>query len=153
MGGGGVVSRIYLASSWRNEIQPMLVEELRDWGHEVYDFRNPQLGPGKRGVGFHWETIDPNWMNWTAEQYRDALKHQEAKEGFASDLEGMEWADTCVLLLPSGRSAHAEAGWMAGQQKRVIVATFGPTQPELMYLLFDRIVVTRAELKEALDAD
>ena len=31
--------RIYVASSWRNPTQPVMVTTLRDAGHEVYDFR------------------------------------------------------------------------------------------------------------------
>lgn len=33
----------------------------------------------------------------------------------------MKWADTCVLALPCGRSAHLEAGWMSGAGKKLIV--------------------------------
>lgn len=46
---------IYVASSWRNPYQPVVVGELRFMGHEVYDFRNPE--PGSHG--FHWSEIDP----------------------------------------------------------------------------------------------
>ena len=39
--------KIYVASSWRNEYYPEVVEKLREAGHEVYDFRNPPSGdPG-----------------------------------------------------------------------------------------------------------
>ena len=141
--------KIYLASSWRNAEQPLMVEFLRAAGHEVYDFRHPHLGPGKRGVGFQWSRVDPAWESWTSEQYRDALKHPEACDGFAADLAGMQWADTCVLLLPCGRSAHTEAGWMAGQGKEVL-AVLRPGEPELMYGLFDRLVISDEELIGAL---
>lgn len=33
--------RIYVASSWRNEIQPDVVSALQGVGHDVYDFRHP----------------------------------------------------------------------------------------------------------------
>ena len=36
--------KIYVASSWRNERHPGVVELLRIAGHEVYDFRNPEDG-------------------------------------------------------------------------------------------------------------
>lgn len=39
--------KIYVASSWRNERQPEVVEHLRSFGYEVYDFRNP--APGDTG--------------------------------------------------------------------------------------------------------
>jgi hypothetical protein len=48
--------RIYVASSWRNDVQPVAVEMFRQLGHEVYDFRNPRPGDN----GFHWSDIDPD---------------------------------------------------------------------------------------------
>ena len=36
--------RIYVASSWRCEFQPEVVQKLRALGHEVYDFRGPGDG-------------------------------------------------------------------------------------------------------------
>ena len=35
------MARIYVASSWRNALQPGVVTKLRRDGHEVYDFREP----------------------------------------------------------------------------------------------------------------
>ena len=45
-----------------------------------------------------------------------------------------------MLVLPCGRSAHTEAGWMAGAGKRVIAYIPEMVEPELMYKLFDRVV-------------
>lgn len=36
------MTRIYVASSWRNKYQPEVVAALRKAGHKVYDFRNPK---------------------------------------------------------------------------------------------------------------
>jgi hypothetical protein len=128
--------KIYVASSWRNEFQPMVVEVLRAMGHEVYDFRNPPNGKG----GFAWSDIDEDWENWTTEEYKKALLHPVAEEGFHSDFDGMKWADACVMILPCGRSANTEAGWMKGAGKEVYV--FSPTkqEPELMYKIYDGIL-------------
>jgi hypothetical protein len=64
-------SKIYVASSWRNEKQPAVVSALKAQGHAVYDFRNPKDGDN----GFHWSEIDPNWKSWTPEEYRTYLDH------------------------------------------------------------------------------
>ena len=135
------MARIYVASSWRNIHQPDLVATLRQAGHEVYDFRNP---PGR--TGFSWGQIDPNWRNWTADEYVAALETPTAEAGYKSDMDGMMWADTCVLLLPSGRSAHLEAGWMAGQGKRVFVLTRNGEEPELMAKMCTAICTSFPEL-------
>lgn len=138
--------RIYLASSWRNVYQPGLVLHLRGLGHEVYDFRNPE--PGNNG--FAWGDMDRRWQEWEPAAFRDGLSHPVAESGFALDKGGMDWADTCVLLLPSGRSAHAEAGYMAGGGKQVFVHIPEPVEPELMYKLFTGISVRVSELEQLL---
>lgn len=130
------MSRIYVASSWRNKYFPEVVAALRAEGHEVYDFRNPPHG----GNGFRWTDIDENAFDWTFDEYAEGLHHPKAERQFQADLEALEWADTCVLLLPSGRSAHTEAGWMAGAGRRVVVYFPEKQEPELMYKLFDAVV-------------
>lgn len=140
--------KIYVASSWRNELQSSLVEALRNVGHEVYDFKNPPHGRG----GFAWSDIDPDWMNWTADQYKAALMHPVAIDGYQSDMDGMKWADACVLLLPCGRSAHLEAGWFAGAGKPVFVLTRDGEEPELMAKMCTDIATSWSELSVQLAA-
>ena len=128
--------KIYVASSWRNQYYEQVVKRLREQDFEVYDFRNPPHG----GPGFHWTDVDPDAPNWTFEQYAEGLNHPLAERQFQSDLEALEWADSCVLVLPCGRSAHTEAGWMSGAGKKVIVYIPEMQEPELMYKLFDAVV-------------
>jgi hypothetical protein len=135
--------KIYVASSWRNAFQPDIVKELRGDGYAVYDFRNPPHGRG----GFAWADIDPNWQQWTAAQYREALGTPTAEDGYRSDMDAMEWADVCVLVLPCGRSAHLEAGWFAGKGKPVVVLTRDGEEPELMVKMCSAICVNVDELK------
>lgn len=125
--------KIYLASSWRNTLQPELVIALRAAGHEVYDFRNPAPG----NVGFSWAEIDPDWLNWTPEQFAEILAtHPIAERGFGFDKAALEWCDTCILALPCGRSAHLELGYAAGQGKDTyVLLNEDKFEPELMYLL------------------
>jgi len=125
---------IYVASSWRNPYYPAVLAALKEEGLPFYDFRNPDCV-------FHWSDIDPNWKRWTADQYVDALNHDLAGPPFASDMGALRESKQLVLLLPSGRSAHAEAGWAAGAGKPVHV--FSPLdeliEPELMYKMFNGI--------------
>lgn len=141
--------RIYLASSWRNPEQPSVVTLLREVGHEVYDFRNP----APDNDGFRWTEIDPDWLNWTPERYAQLVRtHPVARAGFTLDRQALDWCDTCVLLLPCGRSAHLEAGYAAGQGKRVIVYLAPDKfEPELMYLLCSGIVTDVVQLLAALE--
>lgn len=129
------MAKIYLASSLKNPFQPSVLETLRNAGHEVYDFRNPSHGKG----GFFWKNVDERWEDWTNEEYIKSLNHPVANFGFKTDMDAMEWADVCVLLLPCGRSAHTEAGWMQGAGKATYVLLTDKQEPELMYKLFSGV--------------
>ena len=141
--------KIYLASSWRNQYQPAVIGALRDMGYEVYDFRNPKLGD----VGFAWSEIDEDWIDWTPQAFVDGLASPIADAGFASDWDAMQWADTFVLLLPSGRSAHLEAGWAIGQGKPTFILVPEPCEPELMYKMATGIALSVGHLTAMLDGD
>jgi hypothetical protein len=145
----GNVRRIYVASSWRCAAQPDVVTTLRSAGFEVYDFKNPKPGDN----GFHWSSVMPSYDHETcdAEEYVDALEHPVSMAGFASDFDAMRWADTCVLVLPCGRSAHLELGWFVGQGKRTAILldgeqNGGKVTPELMYKMVDYIALDLDDL-------
>jgi hypothetical protein len=134
--------KIYVASSWRNEFYPEVLEALRNAGHDVYDFRNPPSGDG----GFKWSNVDPNYMEWTPQEYRQQLTCKQAERQFQNDIEAMESCDACIIVLPCGRSAHTEAGWFSGKGKKVIVYVPIKQEPELMYKLFNGIACNLTEL-------
>ncbi len=141
------MSRIYVASSWRNAAQPGVVIALRNAGHEVYDFRNPK--PGNQG--FSWSEISEGWRDWDTRQFQDALTHPIAESGFGYDWDAMDEADTCVLVMPCGRSAHLEAGYFAGAGKRLIILLTDGQEPELMYKMADALCVSVQDVIAVLD--
>lgn len=135
--------KIYVATSWRNDHQPAIVELLRNTGFEVYDFRHPgdprKDAPGRHSPdGFSWTEIDPYWESWSTEEYVKILKHPLAVGGFHSDMSALEECDVCLLVLPSGRSAHLEAGWAKGAGKKLLILV-DIDEPELMYKMADFI--------------
>lgn len=141
--------KIYVASSWRNPIQQQIVSVLRDAGNEVYDFRNP----GPDNYGFAWSEVNPDWLQWTPEQFISDLyaEHPAVVRGFGLDKAALDWCDTCVLVLPCGRSAHLEAGYCAGQGKTTLFYLHPDRfEPELMYLLGHGCVTSVEALLEAL---
>lgn len=140
--------KIYVASSWRNKQQPEVVKGLRSAGHEVYDFRHPAEGD----EGFSWREIDPDWQKWNLRQYVHNVRTPTADRGFRYDRDALHWCDTCILVLPCGRSAHLEAGYAAGQGKRTIFMLHQDQfEPELMYRLGHGFVTNVAELVCALE--
>lgn len=142
------LQNIYVASSWRNPYFKEVVKALRDAGHNVYDFQNPDSG----NEGFHWTDVDPEYANWTSLEYRENLSHPLAQRQFMNDFKSMQACDVCVLLLPCGRSAHTEAGWFAGKGKQVyvLIPNKDSFEPELMYKLFTKVCTSVEELLAAL---
>ena len=137
---------IYVASSWRNTLQPVVVASLRAAGFEVYDFKNPPHTSGfswaKVGLEHSKPLTDKSSATDLADtaEYLSALAHPEAEAGFAVDYGAMQAADTFVLVLPCGRSAHLELGWAAGIGKRTAVLIVDEQcTPELMYKLVDHV--------------
>lgn len=130
------MKKVYVASSWRNVIQGTVVQDLREAGFEVYDFRHPTEG----NDGFQWEEIDHDWQEWGTDEFVKALKHPTAQRGFKYDMNALAECDACVLLLPCGRSAHLEAGYAVGAGKKLCILNppcFDPPEPELMYKMAD----------------
>lgn len=113
----------------------MVVNALRQAGYEVYDFKAPEWNK----KGFHWSEIDGSWQGWDFETYITALTHPLAESGFKSDMDALEWAEACVLVLPCGRSAHLELGWAIGQGKRTAILhnSARDIEPELMAKMVD----------------
>lgn len=144
------MSKIYVASSWRNPIQQSVVAALRAEGHEVYDFRNPPSS-----TGFSWAEVKSDaalgipgkGSDWeTVENYISMVNHPRAIDGFYSDYDAMEWADTCVLVLPCGKSAHLELGWAVGSKRQTAILLEDPVEPELMYRMVDYLAMSVSDL-------
>ena len=144
--------RVYVASSWRCEMQQAVVLTLRAAGIDCYDFKHP--APGNEG--FHWTEVMPSYPRVgpgspealaDANEYVAALEHPIAVDGFASDFDAMNDCDTCVLVLPCGRSAHLELGWFVGQDKNTAILLDGPSvTPELMYKMVDYVAPSLLDL-------
>jgi hypothetical protein len=124
--------KIYIASSWRNPLQPAIVHALRRCGHEVYDFRNPKEGD----TGFGWQQVMPSYVlggKVDPVEYRECLRHPIAEAGYANDIGALRWCDAIVYVMPCGRSASWEFGYAMGQGKAGYVCMFGNDEPDLMF--------------------
>jgi hypothetical protein len=141
---------VYVASSWRNPIQPAVCAVLRAAGIPHYDFRNPE-----GGTGFSWKDVktgsEPGvaakGADWESmEDYLQMIRHPRADEGFEADFAAMERADTFVMVLPCGKSAHLELGWAVGAGKRTAILLEDPVEPELMYRMVDHLATSMFDL-------
>lgn len=166
---------VYVASSWRNPIQPAVCQALAAAGIDHYDFRNPPGGTGfswkqvktdgapasqpvchhcNEPIFYHsmdvvgWRHVEPRGhshraapkkgSDWeTVDTYLQMVTHPVATAGFDADFGAMQRADTFVMVLPCGKSAHLELGWAAGAGKRTAILLEDPVEPELMYRMVD----------------
>lgn len=136
----------YIASSWRNRHQPGVVTAIREVGFNCYDFRNP--APGEHG--FSWQEVDPEWQmgeKVDIRRWHAMSSHARARAGYRLDAGAIQAATFCVLVLPSGRSAHLEAGQFAHRPgKRLVVFMPESEEPDLMYLDANAVVGSIAEV-------
>jgi hypothetical protein len=136
--------RIYVATSWRNQYQPVVVKLLREDGHEVYDFRGEE--------GFHWTEVDPDWQKWPTDtdRYLAGLKHPCAERGFKRDMDALRACDVCVYVMPCGPSASMEMGWAKGAGKIVYVYVPELREADLMIKMADLVTNDLGKIRELL---
>lgn len=144
----GGMANIYVASSWRNWKQEIVVQCLTALGHSVYDFKKD---------GFSWKEVMPSYDGGTVSQseYLEALEHPRSVEGYGRDFEYLHRADITILVLPCGRSAHLELGYAIGQGQRTAILLDGDYEdgdrdgqvtPDLMYKAVGLIARNQHEL-------
>ena len=136
--------RVYLIGSLRNPKVPELGNELRVEGYEVFN---------------DWwaasEDADEWWQRYEqgrGHTFAEALRGPFAEHVFAFDLKYLHWANTGILMLPAGKSAHLEFGFLIGQGKRAYVLLDGePERYDFMYLFTNGVFSDKqglfAELK------
>ncbi|AEK07523.1 hypothetical protein SEND513_79 [Mycobacterium phage Send513] len=141
---------VYVASSWRNQFQPNVVQALRAAGYAVYDFKNPN---GEKG--FAWsDIVDDNHDSVSTTEYLDIIAHPLADKGFQRDMNALFASDIVVLVLPCERDAHLELGWAVGAGKQTHILLDNPCKASLMYKMVDFIHPTLEDLLVTLgDAD
>jgi hypothetical protein len=124
-------------------MHPGVIAALKAAGIDHYDFRNPP-----NGAGFGWEQVagTPFSRSETADAYLKMIEHPRALEGFAADFDALKRADTVVLVLPCGKSAHLELGWAVGAGKRTAILLEDPMEPELMYRMVDYLAPSLFDL-------
>jgi hypothetical protein len=133
---------IYVATSWRNEFQPNVVRDLREDGHEVYDFRGEE--------GFSWREVDESWAAWTPAQYLAGLTHPCAERGFKRDMDALLRCDALVYVMPCGPSASMEMGYAVGAGKLVIAYIPALREPDLMVKMANMVSNDFNEVRERL---
>lgn len=134
---------IYLIGSLRNPEIPHLGNRLRALGFEIFD---------------NWfaggERADDSWQEYNNIKdftYAQALASPEARNIFEFDKRHLDCADAAVLVMPGGKSAHLELGYMIGRGKPAwILFEETPPRYDVMYLFADGVFFGEAELVQAI---
>lgn len=140
--------RVYVASSWRNEKYERVIEAIQHDFHQVHNWRNPTSAFKWTQVGLQKRVTEGGLeCEQSMHTIREALlTNPRCAQGFLADMRGLEWADTVVLLHPSGRSAHLEFGYAMGRGKFGIVFLNEGDAPDLMTLMGHEYVTDIREL-------
>jgi hypothetical protein len=124
-----------IISRWRNrEGVEELTNKIRQKGKTVYSFIE--------GDGSEHELKDseqkyhPEEFMKKYESIPDWKNDPAVREIFEIDLEAMKNAETVILLLPAGKSAHIEAGIAYGTGKKLILIG-EQKETESLYLIFN----------------
>ena len=127
--------RIYVAGSFKNAERIRVIgDALRLCGYEVYVFCD-EHEPTYRLSQELRKDVDVTTLTPQAIQTNKTL----LTIGSLNYMRLIQ-CDALILVLPCGRSAHLEAGWMCGQNRPVYV--IGPMVPgefDAMYVMVDGI--------------
>ena len=111
---------IYVIGSMRNPRVPIVAQALRDIGWDAFD-EWYSAGP----------EADDKWQEYErarGRSYREAAAGYHARNAFSLDRFHLERCDCAVLVMPAGRSAHNEIGFVEGRNKQAFILLDG--EPE-----------------------
>ena len=130
---------IYLIGSLRNPKIPLFSQSLRKLGFDVFD---SWYAPGPK-ADLYWRA----YTKLRGLSYKEALADYSAQHIFDFDLKHLNRCDLGVLLMPAGKSARMELGYLRGQGKRVyMLFESEPARPDVMDLFASDIYFDKQEL-------
>lgn len=133
---------IYLIGSLRNPDIPILANQLREVGYDVFD---DWFAPGPEADDY-WQKYETT----RGRTYKEALNGYAARHIFEFDFHHLQKADIGILVLPTGKSGHLEFGWMVGQGKPGYVL-FGAGEPERWDVMYQFATDVFFNMEELID--
>lgn len=128
------MKQIYVIGSLRNPMIPLVATALRGASYTVFDDWHC-AGPE---ADDYWKSYEEAKGN----TYLQALEGAAANNVFNFDKRNLDASDAAVMVLPAGRSAHLELGYMAGCGKPTfIMYTEDPDRWDIMYKFADHVCI------------
>ncbi|MGE0086716.1 MAG: hypothetical protein AB7S75_20110 [Desulfococcaceae bacterium] len=106
-----------------------LIAAIRSKGKTCYDFTAKPADPHHPDAPFEEQMK-------VLESHPDFLNDPVHRWHYERDLAGLRNANTLILLLPAGTSAHMEAGIAFGLGKKLVLIG-KPDKPETLYFIFN----------------
>ena len=132
--------KIYLASSWKNQALVIeIAEKIEAEGFEVDAFCR---ATDKR-YSFHWSELVDNEEDLRSYDAIQFLADGRCQRAYLEDRKWLDWSDCVIMILPCGKSSHMEAGYAAGQGKRLyLYGDFPSGEFDVMYGFADALFRT-----------
>lgn len=129
--------RIYLASSWKNQEEVLiLAETLERHGFEVDAF----CRSSDSRYAFHWSELVDDEGDLKYYDAIEMLADPRTQRAFKEDRKWLDWSECVIMIMPCGRSSHLEGGYAKGQGKLLyIYGEFPKGEFDVMYGLADRL--------------
>jgi nucleoside 2-deoxyribosyltransferase len=106
----------------------LLVSGIEDKGYTCYNFLSKATVP-------EYAHLSRQKQMEILESHADFWNDPLHKHHYDTDMDGLNNADTVVMLLPAGLAAHMEAGVAYGLGKKLILIG-EPEKAETLYLMF-----------------
>lgn len=135
---------IYIIGSLRNPEIPVIANNLRAKGYEVFD--------DWFAAGPHADDAWRDYERGRGHTLPEALKGYAARHVFEFDYFHLNRADIGLLVLPAGRSGHMELAYLRGRGKPTyILLDQDPERYDVMYCFATGVYATFEELLEGLN--
>jgi nucleoside 2-deoxyribosyltransferase len=137
------IERIYLIGSLRHNGVRELANRIRKHGFTVFD--------DWHSAGTHADEIWQAYEKQRGHDYLIGIRNEHARNVYNFDLGNINKSDTGLLLMPAGKSAHLELGYMLGQGKRGYVLFEGePERWDVMYQFATDLFMDESSLLDTL---
>jgi len=131
--------QIYLIGSLRNEQVPIIGNQLRAKGFNVFD--------NWHSAGENADDCLRDYCRAKGSTYIEAMADTATQNIFNFDKRNLDASDAAVLVMPAGKSGHLELGYMAGKGKYTYILMDGePERFEVMHNFANAIVFSLDEL-------
>ena len=130
--------RIYLIGSLRNDKVPMLGNELRAEGYDVFD---DWFAAGPEADDY-WKIYEQS----RGHTYMEALTGLAAGHVYEFDRKHLFESDVGILMLPAGRSGHLELGIFVGRDKKAYILLDDESERWDVMYRFAKVCKTKEEL-------